>query len=218
VLLLPYLEENNLYEVWDLNRSYYAQPNPLARETLLPLFNCPTRRRPMLSVSGDANNPGEPHRPGAVSDYACNIGDDSKDHPINHPEANGTIVTGHGVIAGGKARWHSVTSFKRITDGLAKTVLFGEKHVQADRFGIGDRDSSMFNGDFAEAWGRVGGPDSPLAASPADEYRKNFGGWHDGICQFVLADASAHAVANEIDPKVLQRLCVRNDGQPVGSF
>jgi hypothetical protein len=156
--------------------------------------------------------------PGAVSDYACNIGDDSVAHPINHPTANGAIVTGYGHQAGEKVRWHSVTSFRRLTDGLAKTILFGEKHVQPTEFGKGDKDSSMFNGDFAEAWGRVGSPDSPLAASPTDEYRKNFGSWHEGICQFVLADASVHSLSVELNSQVLQRLCVRNDGRPVNNF
>ena len=218
VLLLPYLEENNLYEAWDLDRPYYQQPEQAARTTLVPLFNCPTRRSPMLSVSGDADFPTNQHVPGAVTDYACNIGDDSPEHPINHPTANGTIITGYGHRAGNKVRWYSATSFRRITDGLAKTVLFGEKHVQPTEFGKGDKDSSMFNGDFAEAWGRVGSKDSPLAASPTDEYRKNFGGWHEGVCQFVLADASARAVAVHLSPDVLQGLCVRNDGQPVAEF
>jgi hypothetical protein len=218
VLLLPYLEENTLYEIWDKDTSYYNQPNAVARETLLPLFNCPTRRAPMLSISGDKDNPPDPHRPGTVTDYACNIGDDSPEHPFNHTTANGTIVTGYSQQAGRRVAWHSVTSYRRITDGLSKTVLFGEKHVPQDTFGIGDHDSSMFNGDFGEAWGRVGGPNYPLAASPTDEYRKNFGSWHAGICQFVLADSSVRQLAVELDPKTLERLCVRDDGQSVGEF
>ena len=218
VLLLPYLEENNLYEAWDLNQPYYQQPDAAARETLVPLFNCPTRRAPMLSISGDSDFPTNQHVAGAVTDYACNIGDDSPEHPINHPTANGTIITGYGHRAANKVRWYSATSFRRITDGLAKTVLFGEKHVRPSEFGKGDKDSSMFNGDFAEAWGRVGGPDSPLASSPTDEYRKNFGGWHEGVCQFVLADASARAVSVELTGTVLQALCVRNDGKAMAEF
>jgi prepilin-type N-terminal cleavage/methylation domain-containing protein len=218
VLLLPYLEETSVYESWDLNRPYYHQPNPAARETRLPLFNCPTRRSPMLSVSGDADFPTDAHVPGVVTDYACNIGDDSPEHPFNHPTANGAIITGYGHRAGNQVRWYSATSFRRITDGLAKTVLFGEKHVQPTELGKGDKDSSMFNGDFAEAWGRVGSPDSPLASSPTEEYRKNFGSWHEGVCQFVLADASVRTVAADLNPQVLQGLCVRNDGKPMSQF
>jgi len=218
VLLLPFLEAKTMYDTWDLNRSYYDQPNPAARETLVPVFNCPTRRRSMLSVAGDADNPGDPHVPGAVSDYACNIGDDSPEHPFNHPTANGAIVTGYGQRVGQQVHWHSATSFRLITDGLAKTILYGEKHVPTGQLGRGVGDSSMLNGDFATAWGRVGSPSSPLAAGADDEYRQNFGSWHAGICQFVLADASVHSLAVELDPVVLRGLCVRNDGQPVGRF
>jgi hypothetical protein len=98
------------------------------------------------------------------------------------------------------------------------SVVAAATHVQLNELGRGDRDSSMFNGDFAEAWGRVGGPNNALASSPADEYRKNFGSWHEGICQVVLADASVHGLSVELNPHVLQRLCVRNDGKPVGEF
>jgi prepilin-type N-terminal cleavage/methylation domain-containing protein len=57
VVVLPYLEQDNLYKTWDLNASYYDQSSQ-ARLTPLSIYFCPTRRAtdtsPMNSVSGDA--------------------------------------------------------------------------------------------------------------------------------------------------------------------
>ncbi len=56
VLLLPYLEQGNLYQQWDLSKSYYKQSD-LARLSRVPTYFCATRRslstEPASSLSGD---------------------------------------------------------------------------------------------------------------------------------------------------------------------
>jgi prepilin-type N-terminal cleavage/methylation domain-containing protein len=84
VLLLPYLEQEDLFRQWDLSRSYYLQ-TPVARLTPVKVYFCPTRRAPgsapEASVSGD--QPGfqddglpaaGPNVPGALGDYAACVG------------------------------------------------------------------------------------------------------------------------------------------------
>jgi prepilin-type N-terminal cleavage/methylation domain-containing protein len=81
VLILPYLEQDNLYHQWDLNRRYYDQ-NDNARLTPVRTYFCPTRRSasspPTASLSGDQPQQSAgllgPHVPGALGDYAANIG------------------------------------------------------------------------------------------------------------------------------------------------
>ncbi|MBA4067202.1 MAG: hypothetical protein C0501_26550 [Isosphaera sp.] len=87
VLLLPYLEQENLYRRWDLARSYYEQP-AVARVTAVKGYFCPSRRTSagpgQLSVSGDILVlPGGtlPHLPGATSDYAVAIDKSGHDAP-----------------------------------------------------------------------------------------------------------------------------------------
>jgi prepilin-type N-terminal cleavage/methylation domain-containing protein len=80
VLILPFVEERNLYNRWDLSRSYYDQSDE-ARLTSVPIYFCPSRRLRSSagsSVSGDnrwlgGNNFG-PQVPGALIDYACCLG------------------------------------------------------------------------------------------------------------------------------------------------
>ncbi len=80
VLILPYLEQENLYRQWDLGQSYYDQGD-VARTTAYSIYFCPSRRgRNTLpaSLSGDqrwfgGNNFG-PNVPGALGDYAACLG------------------------------------------------------------------------------------------------------------------------------------------------
>src|SRR5689334_11119315 len=76
VLLLPYVEQDNLYRQWDLHLTYYQQNNT-ARLTPVKSYFCPSRRSsssggPPSSVSGDLPSwgPAGTNVPGALGDYA----------------------------------------------------------------------------------------------------------------------------------------------------
>ncbi|MSR32417.1 MAG: DUF1559 domain-containing protein [Gemmataceae bacterium] len=80
VLLLPYLEQDNLYHQWDLSKSYYQQ-TPAAREAVVKLLLCPARRlagqETALSQSGDYDpitSSSARHMKGTTCDYAGNMG------------------------------------------------------------------------------------------------------------------------------------------------
>jgi prepilin-type N-terminal cleavage/methylation domain-containing protein len=80
VLILPYIEQDNLYRRWDLRRPYYDQ-GEVARLTPVSIYFCPSRRTSqtaLASVSGDqqwlgGENYG-PQVPGALSDYSACLG------------------------------------------------------------------------------------------------------------------------------------------------
>jgi prepilin-type N-terminal cleavage/methylation domain-containing protein len=76
VLILPYLEKGALFSEWKLDQPYYQQ-NDIARTTPLSIYYCPSRRdaelAPKLSVAGDLNAQNS-QVPGALGDYACNLG------------------------------------------------------------------------------------------------------------------------------------------------
>ncbi len=80
VLILPYLEQDNLLHRWDLSRSYYEQGD-VGRLTALKIYFCPSRRDASsagYSLSGDqrwlGGNDFGPNVPGALSDYAACLG------------------------------------------------------------------------------------------------------------------------------------------------
>jgi hypothetical protein len=76
VEILPYLEQSNLYNSWNLTNTYYLQSST-TQTTQLSVFYSPTRRAPMLSVQYEISITGIPdtlQHPGALGDYACNGG------------------------------------------------------------------------------------------------------------------------------------------------
>ena len=216
-LILPYLEQNNLFKSWDLSRSYFQQI-PGARETLVPIFFCPSRRlpssQPQLSLSGDQmilpNGTLGAHTRGALGDYACNLGTTGADFVCNTPNTplcfnispNGTGQMGASSAKG--------VRFAQIKDGTSNTLMVGEKQVPLGKFGQGGWDHSLYNGSYFSSLGRAAGPNFPLAQSIRDEGWK-FGSFHTHLCQFVFADGSVHVLVTELRPEILGHLSQIND-------
>jgi prepilin-type N-terminal cleavage/methylation domain-containing protein len=85
VVILPYMEQDNLYQQWDLSRSYYQQSD-MARLTPVHYYYCPTRRTPhtapTASQSGDwpsvvLASGSQGNVPGALGDYAASVGSEA---------------------------------------------------------------------------------------------------------------------------------------------
>ena len=238
VLLLPFIEEQQAYESWDLDITYFNQPES-ARTTGTAAFSCPSRRDGLqISTDGDRRNAGssEPHRAGVVSDYAACGGDNQpivagliNYSPFFAPGAgNGSLVTcvqgGRSPAVGGCG---SETRFGTILDGTSHTFLVGEKHVPEGTIGIGagvgpgelnqNQDGSVYNGDLILQGMRCAGPGHSLARAPDEPHSMNFGSYHPGIFQFALCDGSVMALSNNVDTVVLGNLANRDDGRIISA-
>lgn len=233
--LWPFMEEANLAAAWDPEDSYHYQKESVV-ETMIGTLICPSRRQPMLSISGDSRG-GLPHRAGACGDYAAsasNVGDmppwDWYDYPYfaDGTGANGVIVSSEtGPSCGGsEPDWKYLTheklivGLKNIIDGSSKTLLIGEKHVPSTHLGQGSNvgDNSVYNGDNAMTILRFAGPGKGIAQAPDQVFSgmdRVFGSAHASTCQFVFCDGSVHAVAREIDTEVLGNLVSRYDGNVI---
>src|SRR5262245_13990583 len=130
VVLLPFLEQDNVYRQWDLTNTYFNQPAS-ARQAQVSTYYCPSRRGPMLSRNlgeqpagftdayGDSANSSStgPHFPGALSDYATSTVGCFTDPvsggttcPSYNTSANGAIVEAESTAAGGRiVSWTSKT-------------------------------------------------------------------------------------------------------------
>lgn len=224
VLILPYLEQDNLYQQWILPATYYDQ-SPIARQTAVPGYFCPSRRSPstppIISIAGDQNDDTVsgglilfgPQTPGALGDYGACTGTDNCDGADCTGAHNGAFRAGKDQFGGliGAVR------FAEITDGLSNTILVGEKHVQQDHFGMGPLDCSLYNGDYWVCSTRSAGPNFPLAMSPRAA-SIGFGSYHLGLCQFVLGDGSVRPISTNTDPLILALLANIADGQVIPDY
>jgi hypothetical protein len=232
VLLVPFLErtEGNSLRTWDVSRLYFEQDATI-RQSQIVWFFCPARRDPpQVSSSGDVPRDGFPrpeHFAGALGDYAASAGDGAGAGGA-FVEAVSAVSPEHRVLnwrgrtsvrliqAGDEAVLRVAESgqapppLKDLKRGTSTTVLLGEKHVPWGEFGQAEHgDGSLYNGAHPGSFSRVGGVGFGLAQTVADPYNRNFGSAHDGVCQFLMADASVRPLAVSISPEILGKLLVR---------
>jgi prepilin-type N-terminal cleavage/methylation domain-containing protein/prepilin-type processing-associated H-X9-DG protein len=229
-IILGHVDAEGLRQAWQLDRLFYDPVNRAAREAPVEIFRCPSRGG--LNLVRDAHgNAGSSGTMGAPGDYAGNAGN-------NHlggdqywrPHANGVLITARmfDIDSYPGRNWESEIDFTKISDGLGKTFIAGEKHVP---IGNQDRQGSLYNGDNQNNCSRVAGRLAPIANSPDDRtvchsvsgcprcVCDNFGSWHPGVCQFLFADGRVAAIANFTDVDVVDQMAVRDDGQPImGNF
>jgi prepilin-type N-terminal cleavage/methylation domain-containing protein/prepilin-type processing-associated H-X9-DG protein len=214
VLLMPELEQDNLFYRWNVNQPYAWQTD-VARLTPVKTYFCPSRRAsnsaPTFSQSGDLWGDGQSavHVPGAMGDYAAVVdpyGHDSQlDPTFGAIPVRGAFQLGTGF------------RFEDFTDGLSQTFLIGEKHVPVNKEGAGWWDCSIYDGRFYQCSCRAAGQIFPLTTNPQDPLWK-FGSRHTGVVQFCFGDGHVRTIPMTIHPYVLELLSMRNDGQVIPEF
>lgn len=211
VLILPYLEQDNLYRQWNLGGLYYDQ-TPIARTTPVKGYFCPSRRSAgggsAASVFGDTPSwiTGAAHYPGALGDYAVVVDRSGSD--------TSNVCTGP--MTGAFQR-ESGLSFAAFTDGLSNTLLVGEKHVPQGKEGAGWWDCSIYNGDYHTCSTRAASIAYPLTINPRDTGWK-FGSLHTGVVMFCFGDGGVRTVPVTINPATLELLGMRNDGMVISDY
>jgi prepilin-type N-terminal cleavage/methylation domain-containing protein len=229
VQILPYVEQTNLYNSWNLSTTYYLQGST-TRTTQVATFYCPTRRSPpMLSTQFEVSSTGIPDSqeyPGALGDYGAN-GGQFAGSIVDNPLCNGVLCQASSQLATGNQVVQSTpqTRLRDITDGTSNTFLVGEKHVPLSKFGQSGPswgDGSIYNGDFPRNFNRIAGlPQFNLGQNLNDltgPWHCKFGSYHPGICQFAFSDGHVTVLKNTTPMTVLNLLAVRNDGQIIGEY
>jgi prepilin-type N-terminal cleavage/methylation domain-containing protein len=242
VFILPYLEQQILYNKWDIGQTYYLQANPEAYQTPVPIYFCPSRRSPSSSPSlsqavmvngvlvGDVCDDGPFYGPttsavpGALGDYGANIGTFNCDGVDDcGGQANGPFRAAFDSPVDGFIPLYTMR-FVHVQDGLSNTIFVGEKHVTPDKFGYGGfglmltpnpNDCSVYNGDYPLCSCRPAGLNYPMALYPEDPNpNAGWGSYHPGIVQFLFGDASVRSIPNTTDPSIMAILSDIADGQP----
>lgn len=225
-LILPFVEGQNEFDLWTLDKPYYDPANQRARETVIPSFRCASRGSNPLTMEGNSDGPA--NTLGAVGDYVGNAGNNrGGGQSYWRPKQNGVIFTAESFdeLNLWNGRWDSKINFKRIPDGLSKTIFAGEKHMPLDS---NQRQGSLYNGDHQTNCARVAGFTAPIALGSSDQTTcrsgqgcrfcvcDNFGSWHS-VCNFVFGDGHVSGIPPATDLTVIERLAVRDDGQPVST-
>jgi prepilin-type N-terminal cleavage/methylation domain-containing protein len=215
--LLPYMEENAVFEAYDKNYRVDHQVNARAMRTPIEIYACPSRRRAAADRNFDNDgNPPVVLAAASLGDYAANAGSDEDmgldpDQFINgaiNKELAGPIYT------------KSQLSARQITDGLSNTLAIGERHLrpvpadtppEMEHYAIGD--TAFLAGDCLDTI--LAGTDAGLAQDSNDHHDHLFGSSHSGVVQFVFLDAHVDGINKDIQNKALLALSTYAGGETV---
>jgi len=215
--ILPYLEQNNLYNV-------PSNEDSRIRGTAVSIYNCPSRRQPTL-VSPTL----------LLVDYAGNAG--TTWCPADNPNTwNGTIVPN---MANNQTLWR-LCRFADVTDGTSNTLLLGEKFVAVDHYRKGaqwgDNEPWAGGNSWVHTRHAIHQPRADVIASAATQevappgcgfglgtpqagggYYDYWGSAHPSGFNVALADASVRIIRYNVLITTLRALSDRGDGQAFDS-
>jgi prepilin-type N-terminal cleavage/methylation domain-containing protein/prepilin-type processing-associated H-X9-DG protein len=224
LIILPYLEEANLYVNLDTALSYNSSAQNVAvASTNIPIYVCPTMYVPRVVPDPDPAC----HEVGAIGSYSVSTGSEMSGGPnlptVNLPKHNGAIIHPR----------YGITTIPKISaaDGTSKTLLAGEMDYGLTNLPwtspCKPAGQTMWGatrwavGYYGVTWGSANAPlnstsISPYASFPLfTEEFDSFRSDHPGGVHFALVDGSVRFVSEQIDHPILKALATRDGGEVV---
>ena len=238
--LLPFMDQVGLHQIGaGLTGSAKKQALAEQRGTVLSIFYCPTRRKPVALPNPEPSwNADTPSVLGKI-DYAANggskilTGNATSDTSCltSYPNCS-WIRTREEVLANfdGISTERSEVQAAHVKDGLSNTICYGEKYINTEHYYIGNScvdNNSAFQGNDWDVNRWVPELDAnenvtnvaarrPLQDTPqAENCAHRFGSTHVSGFNVVMCDGSNRTISYAIDPKVFACLGIRNDQIPV---
>lgn len=247
-MLLPYIEQSNLYQSIDssvpmfngpsgYNATIHAQ-NVSAAATLIPTFLCPSSVGPetddyffpALGIAGVFPSTDVTWK-GGRTDYCGTTGVRGVFADLAYNNNPGDNCEGALVAAGVGG---GTSSMQDITDGSSNTFMFGERtggskiyHRNQPAVGLPALIGLSNGGSWADAltfhhWLRGSLFDGSGTGGPCpmctNARGNGFHSFHTGGCQFAMVDGSVRFVSENVAIRVFSALITRRKGDSVGEF
>lgn len=216
LMLLPQLEQKNLFDQFDCTIPIFDPSQQVPRETHLSVFLCPSDPYSENSfvVRDDSSSPIEQY---ATASYAANWGPSTPSVNLDD-----TPLQSRGVFYR-----NSPTRLRDITDGLTSTLFIGER-TNGPLPGTTSGGHSVFETAWCAAVRDVADPtddhghmvlfETQFRPNQLGTDDKGLSAPHAGICQFALGDGSVRAISETIDADIYNALATRSGGEVVGDF
>lgn len=206
--ILPQIEEQAVYDAYVEGARVDAPENAAAMRTPIDVYACPSRRSAAASRDFDDNDtPPAADKRGVATlgDYAGNAGLEEDMGMEANDIKNGQVDLS---LAGPMFSGSKINA-RRVTDGLSKTLVVGEKHLppvqpewNEDQIHYRQGDTCFLASDHLETVLR--GTEGGLA-SDNERGIQDFGSDHPGVTLFVFLDGHAEALS-ESDSRPVQGL------------
>jgi prepilin-type N-terminal cleavage/methylation domain-containing protein/prepilin-type processing-associated H-X9-DG protein len=223
-VLLPFMEQQGLYEQVELEAPYVDPVNHQAGGTVVPTFLCPSAPKPVMRrPNGD--RPRSPARY-ARTDYGGNYGErglrciPKRGCPNNYSDLGIQSSGGRGVLLFAS---DPAVAIRGVLDGTSQTIMVGECPEGLHSIWIGHKnffDQSAPVNQRVELGSRWNACAPPFASGQGDfcDFGQEFHSYHPGGAQFLLVDGSARFVSEQIDLKLFAALLSRRGGETVTTF
>lgn len=216
-MLLPQLEQTQLYESFDPNVPVWDNVNRVPRETFLSVFLCPSDpySEDTLVIRDDSVNPVEGY---AAASYAANWGPSTA--TVNLDD---TPLQSQGVFYR-----NSSTRVRDIRDGLSNTLAIGERTNGPIPGGTTGGGHALFETawpaavreitDFPDDHGHMVLFETQFRPNQPGGDDKGLSAPHEGMAQFAICDGSVRGISENIDADLYEALSTRAGGEVTGEF
>jgi prepilin-type N-terminal cleavage/methylation domain-containing protein len=222
--ILPYLEFNYLHEMGSngpQGSPQQMQGAMLRVHTVVPTYNCPTRRPAKLYdkpsngtfIAYNSNNNDPNNNVASRCDYAICCGSTGYPEPFgggptSYSAAKTTAWPGYGDphssdYQSGVSYIRSLVTPEKVTRGQAHIVMIGEKSADPQHYldgQDGGDNESMYVGQDNDIYRTTASP--PLQDVIGVNSYGNFGSAHVVGAHMVYGDGSVHLVAYTVDPTI----------------
>jgi prepilin-type N-terminal cleavage/methylation domain-containing protein/prepilin-type processing-associated H-X9-DG protein len=220
VHLLPFLEQQTIYDAFNFKQlptdgQYYPGGTTLIASTVVPTYICPTDYHDAVINGLASQNYSASAGPTAFGDNpSCPC-------PNNWNSFAMAPYSDPYNFAGPFYRQGVSVTLRKITDGLSKTIFFGETRPLCSTHVVGGWASSNNSQGFAATLIPMNWDSCAQDAVPIDGC-KNWANWnmalgfrslHAGGAQFLFGDGSVTFLAESIDYQNYQYLGAKADGQ-----
>jgi prepilin-type N-terminal cleavage/methylation domain-containing protein len=202
VLVLPYLEQQNLYDKFDFTKPFsdagFTTPAPNGSFVVpMPAYRCPSDGQPVVPIVSNYWGVS-----GGGANASCSGDAGQRDFFIN-----GILYV------------NSMTNNAHIRDGTSNTFLVGETRYPGPNAWW--TSSGKTNG-LAAIINLLGCREQinlhPAGANHVPIQNRGLSSYHTGGCHAAMADGSVHFVSQNIDLEIYRQLSTRADGLPVGGM
>jgi prepilin-type N-terminal cleavage/methylation domain-containing protein/prepilin-type processing-associated H-X9-DG protein len=222
IAILPYLEQNALYERYDLRYYNEAAENRAVRETAVAVYGCPSDpspRLPMTPATGPAAQTDAKYAPGSYR--AVSGRSDDGDNYLDSEMMFSYRAKSRGPIHTVGIWGYTSENINKVKDGTSNTLLVGESTTATN---LGHRTFWAYSFAYYSMSGAAAQPrtlwgDYDRCAGGAGDGGENpckrgWGSGHAGGLNFALCDGSTRSINASINMNLFANLATI-DGEEV---